>query len=182
MPCPDCEKPRHCGVTAQRAVQENPALSLFRAPRQRLLSEEPARVSGEEFDKPGRTRAVCPILFSFNVAIISGASCASFRTIAWRFRPRAASIAAINSRIDIEIRNQSSGQSGLDPRGIIEAFEHRLRTLRETFTFFIELMQNFQARFFFRQRAFEFGQAFFNFGETLLLFAQCFFTGLGLRL
>ena len=84
--------------------------------------------------------------------------------------------------IDIEIRNQGSRQSRLDPRGIIKALEHGLRTLGETFTFFVKLTQNFQARFFFRQSAFQFGQAFFSVGEMLLLFAQCFLTGLRLRL
>jgi hypothetical protein len=54
--------------------------------------------------------------------------------------------------------------------------------LRETFTFFIQLMQNFQARFFFRQRPLAFDQAFFSIGESLLLFAQRFLTGPRLRL
>ena len=75
-------------------------------------------VLGEEFDKPGRTSAACPIFFSFNVAIISGASSASFRTIACRFRPKAASIAAINSGSTSRFETRAPATAGWIREGL----------------------------------------------------------------
>ena len=47
--------------------------------------------------------------------------------------------------IDIEAGDERPGKRGTDALGIVEAFQNSLRTLREAFAFFVELLQDFEA-------------------------------------
>ena len=48
--------------------------------------------------------------------------------------------------IDIELRNERTGNGLAELFWVANAFEHSLRTVRETFTLFIELTQDVQTR------------------------------------
>ena len=100
-----------CNNRATNGARESGAFTFSRA-QTRASCGRAARVSGDKFDNPGRTRAACPIFFFFNVAIISAASCASFRTIACRFRPRAPSIAAIYSGSTSRFETKAPASAG----------------------------------------------------------------------
>ena len=55
--------------------------------------------------------------------------------------------------IDIDLTNERTDNQIAKTIGIVQAFEHGLRTLRESFAFRIELTQNLEARFFFGENA-----------------------------
>ena len=55
---------------------------------------------------------------------------------------------------------------------VVETFQHRLRTLRETLALLVELLQHFESRFFFGKRPLDFDQAFFGAGQPLSILLQ----------
>ena len=55
---------------------------------------------------------------------------------------------------------------------VVETFQHRLRTLRETLALLVELLQHFESRFFFGKRPLDFNQAFFGAGQQLSILLQ----------
>ena len=83
-------------------------------------------------------------------------------------------------RNDIELGDERAGQGGLNSFRIVQTFQYGLRTLGEAFAFFIELLQNFKARFFFGERPLDRDQTFFGLGKKLPMVVQCFFRGLRL--
>jgi len=89
VPHPDREKLRHCA--AKRATSGRKRIwrfHFFACPGKRLLRKSRLSFYAKNSTSPEAPAQACPIFFSFNVAIISDASCASFRTIACRFRPQ----------------------------------------------------------------------------------------------
>src|SRR5262249_18673028 len=82
--------------------------------------------------------------------------------------------------IDLQVRNQSAGQRGLYARFIVKAFEHRLRTFREAFTFFVKLTQNFKTRSLLRFGTLNRNELFFCACDKLLMVSELLFVGLNI--
>ena len=55
--------------------------------------------------------------------------------------------------IDVELRDQRTGNRVPEFFGIVDALEQSLRTFGESFTLFVQLTQDVQARSFFRECA-----------------------------
>ncbi len=67
--------------------------------------------------------------------------------------------------INIELRNERTGNRVPEFFGTVDALEQSLRTFGEAFTFFVQLTQHVQARSLFGECAMERGKILFRLGE-----------------
>src|SRR6476620_8836782 len=74
--------------------------------------------------------------------------------------------------INIELRNERTGNRVPEFCGAVDALEQSLRTFREAFAFFIQLTQHVQARSLFSECAMERGKILFRLRDQFLLFAK----------
>ena len=77
--------------------------------------------------------------------------------------------------LDLELRDERTSDRGTKTLRAIHSLKDCLRTLGQTFAFFIELTQNFESRSLFRQRPLDVSQILFRPGEKILLSLQIFF-------
>src|SRR4029450_4725359 len=74
--------------------------------------------------------------------------------------------------INIELRNERTGNRVPEFFRTVDALEEGLRTFGEAFTLFVKLTQHFEARSLFGEGAMERGKLLFGLSEEFLLFAN----------
>ena len=77
--------------------------------------------------------------------------------------------------LDLETGREGASEGGPDSLRIVQPFEDGLRALAEAFAFFIQLLQNFEARLLFGDRSFDPESLFLGLREFLLARAQKLF-------
>ena len=78
----------------------------------------------------------------------------------------------MNSRSTLRFETSAPASAGRIRSGSSKPFEHGLRTFGEAFAFFIQLPQNFEARLFLRDRAFDPVRVLLRLGQRFLLRLQ----------
>ena len=149
----------------QAALQIAGAFTLSMAQASARSGSNFRNADGRSIQLGEGTAPLGPVFFCVMVAMISDAASPFCKMIACRFRPRAASIAATNFGSTSSCATSAPADDRLEYAGIVQAFQNRLRTLGQTFALFVQLLQNFEARLLFRQRAFNRDQFSLRIGE-----------------